>query len=75
MDRYKRNEPTDLESAVEIAQRQAEDMKVQVKVAKEASNIDAAVNLAATAKRLLALVEEAHKLSAGKVVGAENVSA
>jgi hypothetical protein len=74
MDRHKRNEPTDLESAVEIAQRQAEEMKVQVKVAKEASNIDAAVNLAATAKRLLALVEEAHKLSGAKV-GAENVSA
>jgi hypothetical protein len=41
-----------------------------VKVAKDASNIDAAVNLAATAKRLLALVEEAHKLSGNP----ENVS-
>ena len=67
MDRYKRNEPTDLKAAVEIAQRQAEEMKLQVKVAKEASNIDAAVNLAATGKRLLALVEEAHKASEAKV--------
>lgn len=67
MDRYKRNEPTDLELAVEIAQRQAEEMKDQVKAAKEASNIDAAVNLAATGKRLLALVAEAHKLSGAKV--------
>ena len=70
MDRHKRNEPTDLEAAVEIAQRQAEEMKNQVKVAKEANNIDAAVNLAATAKRLLALVEEAHKVSGAT----ENVS-
>jgi hypothetical protein len=67
MDRYKRNEPTDLEAAVEIAQRQAEEMKLQVKMAKEASNIDAAVNLAATSKRLLALVEEAHKASGAKM--------
>lgn len=67
MDRFKRNEPTNLEGAVEIAQRQAEEMKEQVKAAKEASNIDAAVNLAATGKRLLALVEEAHKLSGAKV--------
>lgn len=70
MDRHKRNEATDLEAAVEIAQRQAEEMKNQVKVAKEANNIDAAVNLAATAKRLLALVEEAHKVSGAT----ENVS-
>jgi hypothetical protein len=67
MDRYKRNEPTDLEAAVEIAKRQAEEMKDQVTLAKEASNIDAAVNLAATAKRLLALVDEAHRLSSAKV--------
>jgi hypothetical protein len=67
LDRFKRNEATDLESAVEIALRQADEMKLQVKAAKEASNIDAAVNLAATGKRLLALVEEAHKLSGAKV--------
>jgi hypothetical protein len=67
MDRHKRSEPTDLDVAVGIAQRQAEEMKLQVKAAKEASNIDAAVNLAATGKRLLALVDEAQKLSGAKV--------
>lgn len=67
MDRHKRNEPTALEDAVEIAQRQAEEIKVQVQKAKEASNIDAAVNLAATAKRLLALVDEALKMCGAKV--------
>lgn len=64
MDRHKKNEATDLEAAVEIAQRQADAMKAQVLAAKEACNIDAAVNLAATAKRLMALVEEGQKLRA-----------
>jgi hypothetical protein len=64
MDRHKKNEATDLDAAVEIAQRQAEAMKAQVLAAKEACNIDAAVNLAATAKRLMALVEEGQKLRA-----------
>jgi hypothetical protein len=64
MERHKKNEATDLDAAVEIAQRQAEEMKTQVMRAKEASNIDAAVNLAATAKRLMALVEESQKLRA-----------
>ncbi len=64
MERYKKKEATDLDAAVEIAQRQTEEMKAQVQRAKEASNIDAAVNLAATAKRLMALVEEGQKLRA-----------
>jgi hypothetical protein len=64
MERHKKQEATDLDMAVEIAQRQAEDMKAQVLQAKESSNIDAAVNLAATGKRLLALVEESQKLRA-----------
>ncbi len=64
MERHKKNEATDLDMAVEIAQRQAEEMKAQVLHAKESSNIDAAVNLAATGKRLLALVEESQKLRA-----------
>jgi hypothetical protein len=62
MERHKRNEPTDLRAAMELAQRQADEMKAHVDEAKEAKNIDAAVNLAATAKRLLALVEEGRKL-------------
>ncbi|HEY6308026.1 MAG TPA: hypothetical protein VI488_16365 [Candidatus Angelobacter sp.] len=64
MERHKKNEATDLDAALEIAQRQAEEMKTHVIRAKEASNIDAAVNLAATAKRLMALVEESQKLRA-----------
>lgn len=64
MERHKKQEATDLDMAVEIAQRQAEAMKAQVLNAKESSNIDAAVNLAATGKRLMALVEESQKLRA-----------
>jgi hypothetical protein len=64
MERHKKHEATDLDMAVEIAQRQAEEMKAQVQHAKESSNIDAAVNLAATGKRLMALVEESQKLRA-----------
>jgi hypothetical protein len=64
MERQKRSEETDLTAALEIARRQVGEMKLQVEKAKEASNIDAAVNLAATSKRLLALVEEGEKLRA-----------
>jgi hypothetical protein len=63
MDRQKKKEPTDLLAALEIARRQVEEIKLHVEEAKRASNIDAAVNLAATAKRLLALVDEGQKLS------------
>jgi len=62
MERQKKQEETNLGLALDIARRQVEEMKGQVEQAKEASNIDAAVNLAATAKRLLALVEEGEKL-------------
>jgi hypothetical protein len=64
MERFKKNEDIDLNAAVELAQRQAEQMKTLVLQAKEARNIDAAVNLAATAKRLIALVEEGQKMRA-----------
>jgi hypothetical protein len=62
MERQKRQEDTDLGAALDIARRQVDEMKRQVEKAKEASNIDAAVNLAATSKRLLALVEEGERL-------------
>ena len=62
MERQKRHEETDLAAALSIARLQVEEMKLQVEKAKEASNIDAAVNLAATSKRLLALVQEGEKL-------------
>jgi hypothetical protein len=40
-----------------------EEMKVHVEAAKEAKNIDAAVNLAATTKRLLSLIAEGEKVA------------
>ena len=64
MDRYKKNEATDLTFALELAQAQVEEMKAQVVIAKESKNIDAAVNLAATTKRLLALIADGEKLVA-----------
>jgi len=64
MERHKKNEPTDLAAAMDIARGQAEEIKVHVEAAKEGKNIDAAVNLAATSKRLSTLVAEGEKLVA-----------
>jgi hypothetical protein len=62
MERQKKNEPTDLAAALDIARTQVDEMKTHIEAAKEAQNIDAAVNLAATSKRLLSLVAEAEKV-------------
>jgi hypothetical protein len=62
MERHKKNESTDLAAALEIARGQVEEMKTHVEAAKEAKNIDAAVNLAATTKRLLSLIGEGEKV-------------
>jgi len=62
IERTRKNEPTDLGAALEIARSQVDAMKAQIEQAKKAANIDAAVNLAATNKRLLALIEEGEKL-------------
>ena len=62
MERHRKGEPTDVTVALELARQQVKEMELQVSAAKEASNIDAAVNLAATTKRLLSLIEEAGKL-------------
>jgi hypothetical protein len=48
--------------ALDLARAQAAEMEAQVQEAKETNNIDAAVNLAATTKRLMALIEEGDKL-------------
>jgi hypothetical protein len=64
MERHKKNEPTDLAAAMDIARGQVDEIKVHVEAAKEAKNIDAAVNLAATSKRLSTLVAEGEKLVA-----------
>ena len=61
VERHKKNEPTDLTAAMDIARGQVEEMKQHVEAAKEAKNIDAAVNLAATSKRLLSLIAECEK--------------
>jgi hypothetical protein len=62
VERHKRQEPTDLFVALEIAHLAVEEMRQQVARAKEAKNIDAAVSLAATTKRLLGLIAEGEKL-------------
>jgi hypothetical protein len=40
-----------------------DEMKAHVEAAKEANNIDAAVNLAATSKRLLSLIADGEKVT------------
>ena len=62
MERHRKNEPTDLGFALALARKQTAEMEVQIAAAKEDNNIDAAVNLAATTKRLLALIDEGAKL-------------
>ena len=62
VERHKKQEPTDLFVALEIAHLAVEEMRQQVANAKEAKNIDAAVSLAATTKRLLGLITEGEKL-------------
>jgi hypothetical protein len=62
MERQKKNEPTDLAAALDIARAQVDEMKTHIEAAKEAQNIDAAVNLAATSKRLLSLIADAEKV-------------
>ena len=62
IERQRKNEPTDLAAALDIARAQVNEMKIHVEAAKEAKNIDAAVNLAATSKRLLSLIADGEKV-------------
>jgi len=62
IERHKRGEPTDIGTALEIAGQQVEEMRGHIAAAKAMKNVDAAVNLAATTRRMLALTEEAKKL-------------
>ena len=62
LERHKKHEATDVGAALEIANRAVDEMREHVAKAKESRNIDAAVNLAATTKRLLSLLEEAERL-------------
>jgi hypothetical protein len=52
-----------LPSTISLAQTEAAQAQLQIEAAKKARNLDAAVNLAATAKRLLALITEAQSLA------------
>ncbi len=62
VERHKKKEHTDIGAALEIANRAVDEMREHVTRAKESKNIDAAVNLAATTKRLLSLIEEAKRI-------------
>lgn len=64
MERQRKGESSAMDVALGLARNQVKEMEAQVALAKDANNIDAAVNLAATTKRLLALVDEGEKLSA-----------
>ena len=60
--RHKKDESVDLVAAIQIAQKQMEAVNPFIAAAKEANNVDAAVNLAATTKRMLALIKQAEVL-------------
>jgi hypothetical protein len=62
MERKKKREEADVKAAISIAHGEAALMQERIAQAKDAKNIDAAVNLAATLKRLLNLIAEAEKL-------------
>jgi hypothetical protein len=62
VDSKKRGEAVDVALAIATAHAEAAQMQERIAAAKDAKNIDAAVNLAATHKRLLSLVAESEKL-------------
>ncbi len=64
VEKSKRGQPAPLAALLEMTHAEADRIQAQVARAKDARNIDAAVNLAASGKRLLALMEEAKKLAA-----------
>jgi hypothetical protein len=60
--RLKQGEPApDISSALEIGHAEAARLQEQIAQARDSRNIDAAVNLAASQKRLLQILDEAHK--------------
>jgi len=64
MDRLKSGQNADLKTTLTLCHAEASLVQEKVARAKDNNSIDAAVNLAATAKRLLATLEEAEKLAA-----------
>lgn len=66
LERLKRNAPApDLPAALEIGHAEAARLQEQIAQARDTRNIDAAVNLAASQKRLLQILDEAHKHQGG----------
>lgn len=66
LERLKHGAPaSDLPSALEIGHAEAARLQEQIAQARDTRNIDAAVNLAASQKRLLQILDEAHKLQGG----------
>lgn len=65
LDRKKRNEPVDLACIVKLGHAEAARLQEQIAQARDTRNIDAAVNLAATQKRLLQILDQAEKLQSG----------
>jgi len=63
MDRLKSGQNADLKTTLTLCHAEASLVQEKVARAKDNNSIDAAVNLAATAKRLLATLEEAEKLA------------
>lgn len=64
IDLRKRGGPvSDLRSALHVAKYESAKIQARLSVAKQANDIDNSVNLAATSKRLLMLIEEADKLA------------
>jgi len=64
LDRLKSGAPADLPTTLSLCHAEAALVQEKVAKAKDLNNIDAAVNLAATAKRMLSTVEEAEKFLA-----------
>jgi hypothetical protein len=61
-DSKKRGEAVDMSTPIGLAHQEAAQIQERIAEAKDAKNIDAAVNLAASAKRLLSMIDEAEKL-------------
>jgi hypothetical protein len=61
MEARKRGDTGDIAAAIAQAHAEAAHLQEEIAAAKDRKDIDTAVNLSATAKRLLALVEQAEK--------------
>ena len=60
--RHKQHESVDLVAAIDIGYKPIEAVRPFIAAAKESNNVDAAVNLAATTKRMMGLIKQAEVL-------------